>query len=123
MGKQLYVTNISFQATEDDIRRMFSVAGTVRSVKTEGARVRRLPKDREEWLRLCSRSGAETKGTAIPWHSREVCPGEPCRKREEIKKYFHEKACRPAGFFVRISFSRSFTTGVSKSVRLCGGGD
>jgi RNA recognition motif-containing protein len=33
MGKQLYVTNISFQATEDDIRRMFSVAGTVRSVK------------------------------------------------------------------------------------------
>ena len=33
MGKQLYVTNISFQATEDDIMKLFSVAGTVRSIK------------------------------------------------------------------------------------------
>jgi RNA recognition motif-containing protein len=33
MGKQLYVTNISFQATEDDIRRLFSVAGTVKTIK------------------------------------------------------------------------------------------
>jgi RNA recognition motif-containing protein len=33
MGKMLYVTNISFVATEDDIRTMFSVAGTVRSIK------------------------------------------------------------------------------------------
>ena len=31
--KLLYVTNISFDATEDDLRRMFSVAGTVRSIK------------------------------------------------------------------------------------------
>ncbi len=33
MGKQLYVTNISFEATEDDLRRMFSVAGTVKTIK------------------------------------------------------------------------------------------
>ena len=33
MGKQLYVTNISFQATEEDLRRLFSVAGTVRNIK------------------------------------------------------------------------------------------
>ena len=33
MGKLLYVTNISFEATEDDLRTMFSVAGTVRSIK------------------------------------------------------------------------------------------
>ena len=33
MGKQLYVTNISFQATEEDMRKLFSVAGTVRSIK------------------------------------------------------------------------------------------
>ncbi|HSR35877.1 MAG TPA: RNA-binding protein [Desulfurivibrionaceae bacterium] len=33
MGKQLYVTNISFQATEEDLRRLFSVAGTVKTIK------------------------------------------------------------------------------------------
>jgi RNA recognition motif-containing protein len=33
MGKQLYVTNISFQATEDDLRRLFTVAGTVKTIK------------------------------------------------------------------------------------------
>jgi RNA recognition motif-containing protein len=33
MGKMLYVTNISFDATEDDLKTMFSVAGTVRSIK------------------------------------------------------------------------------------------
>ncbi len=33
MGKQLYVTNISFQATEEDIRKLFSVAGTVKAIK------------------------------------------------------------------------------------------
>ncbi len=33
MGKQLYVTNISFQATEEDIHKLFSVAGTVRTIK------------------------------------------------------------------------------------------
>ncbi len=33
MGKQLYVTNISFQATEEDILKLFSVAGTVRTIK------------------------------------------------------------------------------------------
>jgi len=33
MGKLLYVTNISFEATEEDIKTMFSVAGTVRSIK------------------------------------------------------------------------------------------
>ncbi|BCR02991.1 RNA-binding protein [Desulfuromonas versatilis] len=32
MGKDLYVTNISFQATEEDLRKLFAVAGTVRSV-------------------------------------------------------------------------------------------
>lgn len=33
MGKQLYVTNISYQATEDDMRKLFSVAGRVANVK------------------------------------------------------------------------------------------
>jgi len=33
MGKQLYVTNISFQANEEDLLKLFSVAGTVRSIK------------------------------------------------------------------------------------------
>ena len=33
MGKQLYVTNISFQATEDDILKLFSVAGRVKTIK------------------------------------------------------------------------------------------
>lgn len=33
MGKQLYVTNISFQATEEDLRRLFTVAGTVKNIK------------------------------------------------------------------------------------------
>jgi len=33
MGKQLYVTNISFQATEEDIRKLFSVAGKVKVIK------------------------------------------------------------------------------------------
>jgi RNA recognition motif-containing protein len=33
MGRQLYVTNISFQATEDDLKRLFAVAGRVRTVK------------------------------------------------------------------------------------------
>ncbi len=32
MGKDLYVTNISFDATEEDLRKLFAVAGTVRSV-------------------------------------------------------------------------------------------
>jgi RNA recognition motif-containing protein len=33
MGRFVYVTNISFQSTEDDLRRTFSVAGTVRTIK------------------------------------------------------------------------------------------
>lgn len=33
MGKQLYVTNISFQATEEDLWKLFSVAGKVKHVK------------------------------------------------------------------------------------------
>ncbi len=33
MGKQLYVTNIPFQATEDDLLRLFSVAGRVKTIK------------------------------------------------------------------------------------------
>ena len=33
MGKQLYVTNISFQATEEDIWKLFSVAGKVKHIK------------------------------------------------------------------------------------------
>ncbi|GAM09919.1 putative RNA-binding protein RbpA [Geobacter sp. OR-1] len=33
MGKQLYVTNISFQATEEDIWKHFSVAGKVKHIK------------------------------------------------------------------------------------------
>lgn len=33
MGKQLYVTNISFQANEEDIRKLFSVAGKVSHIK------------------------------------------------------------------------------------------
>jgi RNA recognition motif-containing protein len=32
MGKELYVRHISDKATEDDIRKLFSVAGTVASV-------------------------------------------------------------------------------------------
>lgn len=32
MGKKLYLGNISFRATEDDIRKLFSVSGTVTSV-------------------------------------------------------------------------------------------
>ncbi|MBT0665321.1 RNA-binding protein [Geobacter pelophilus] len=33
MGKQLYVTNISFQATEEDMWKLFSVAGKVKHIK------------------------------------------------------------------------------------------
>jgi len=33
MGKQLYVTNISFQATEEDMRKLFSVAGRISTIK------------------------------------------------------------------------------------------
>ncbi len=33
MGKKLYVGNISFQATEDDLRELFSKAGEVMSAK------------------------------------------------------------------------------------------
>lgn len=33
MGKKLYVGNISFQATEDDLRELFSKAGEVLSAK------------------------------------------------------------------------------------------
>lgn len=33
MGKQLYVTNISFQATEEDVWKLFSVAGKVSNIK------------------------------------------------------------------------------------------
>jgi len=33
MGKKLYVGNIPFQATEDDLREKFSTAGEVESVK------------------------------------------------------------------------------------------
>ena len=33
MARQLYVTNIPFEATEEELRRLFSVSGTVRSVK------------------------------------------------------------------------------------------
>jgi RNA recognition motif-containing protein len=33
MGKLLYVTNIPFEATEEDIRRMFTVAGNIKSIK------------------------------------------------------------------------------------------
>lgn len=32
MGKDLYVGNISFKATEEDIMKLFSVAGKVRSI-------------------------------------------------------------------------------------------
>jgi len=32
MAKELYVGNLSYDATEDDLRRMFAVAGTVTSV-------------------------------------------------------------------------------------------
>lgn len=32
MGKDLYVGNISFSATEDDIRKLFSLAGKVQSI-------------------------------------------------------------------------------------------
>ncbi|MHC1697304.1 MAG: RNA recognition motif domain-containing protein [Geobacteraceae bacterium] len=32
MAKELYVGNISYDATEDDLRRIFAVAGTVTSV-------------------------------------------------------------------------------------------
>lgn len=32
MGRELYVGSISFEATESDIRRLFSVAGTVSTV-------------------------------------------------------------------------------------------
>lgn len=32
MGKELYVGHMSYQATEDDLLRLFSVAGTVTSV-------------------------------------------------------------------------------------------
>lgn len=32
MGKELYVGSISYKATEDDMRRLFAVAGTVASV-------------------------------------------------------------------------------------------
>jgi RNA recognition motif-containing protein len=33
MGKQLYITNISFQATEEDMMKLFSVAGKVSNIK------------------------------------------------------------------------------------------
>ncbi len=33
MGKQLYVTNISFQASEEDLYKLFAVSGKVKSVK------------------------------------------------------------------------------------------
>ena len=33
MGKHLYVTNIPFEATEEELHRLFSVAGRVKSVK------------------------------------------------------------------------------------------
>ncbi len=32
MGRELYVGHISYDATEDDLRRLFAVAGTVTSV-------------------------------------------------------------------------------------------
>jgi len=32
MAKELYVGNLSFETTEDDLRRVFTVAGTVTSV-------------------------------------------------------------------------------------------
>lgn len=32
MAKELYVGNISFEATEEDIRRLFTVSGTVTSI-------------------------------------------------------------------------------------------
>ncbi len=32
MGRELYVGNIPYEATEDDLRRLFAVAGTVSSV-------------------------------------------------------------------------------------------
>lgn len=32
MGKELYIGHMPYQATEDDLRRLFSVAGTVTSV-------------------------------------------------------------------------------------------
>jgi len=32
MGKDLYVGNISFKATEEDVMKLFSVAGKVRSI-------------------------------------------------------------------------------------------
>ena len=33
MARDLYVTNISFEATEEDLQKLFSVAGTVNSVR------------------------------------------------------------------------------------------
>lgn len=33
MGKQLYVTNIPFEASEEELRRLFAVAGRVKSIK------------------------------------------------------------------------------------------
>lgn len=33
MARQLYITNIPFQATEEELKKLFSVSGTVRSVK------------------------------------------------------------------------------------------
>jgi RNA recognition motif-containing protein len=33
MGKQLYITNISFQATEEDMWKLFSVVGKVKHIK------------------------------------------------------------------------------------------
>ncbi|HKZ18092.1 MAG TPA: RNA-binding protein, partial [Geobacteraceae bacterium] len=32
MGRELYVGHLSYEATEDDLRRTFAVAGTVTSV-------------------------------------------------------------------------------------------
>lgn len=32
MGRELYVGNLPYEATEDDLRRLFAVAGTVSSV-------------------------------------------------------------------------------------------
>lgn len=32
MGKDLFVGNLSFEVTEEDLRKLFAVAGTVRSV-------------------------------------------------------------------------------------------
>lgn len=33
MARDVYVANISFEATEDDLRNLFSVSGTVKSVR------------------------------------------------------------------------------------------